>query len=89
MYHWKITRDHIGEPGAKAGTNANAVGICGGNCNAKGEVIKFRMFDDDGELYYTGDLVGGTGFEPLDDFGRPNAGCTSISLFQKGQWVRL
>lgn len=47
----------------------------------------FKMYDDDGELYYTGRLVvsGETTHDdeeacigPLDDFGMPNAGCTEI-----------
>jgi hypothetical protein len=39
----------------------------------------FRLFDDDGNLYYEGRVFGDyEGFEPLDDFGTPNAGCTRI-----------
>lgn len=38
----------------------------------------FKMYDDDGEHYYSGYLLGGDGFEPKDDFGEPNAGCTEI-----------
>jgi len=41
--------------------------------------VKFQMFDDDMNLYYEGKIIGNySGFEPLDDFGMPNAGCTSI-----------
>ena len=37
------------------------------------------MKDDDGETYYEGEIYGDfTGFEPLDNYGMPNAGCTSI-----------
>jgi hypothetical protein len=38
------------------------------------------MLDDDGIVYYYGKIVGDgcEGFEPLRDFGTPNAGCTSI-----------
>jgi hypothetical protein len=49
------------------------------------DVEWFRMRDGDGNLYYTGVLTGQPdpcgsegGFEPLDDYGTPNAGCTSI-----------
>lgn len=49
---------------------------------------RFRMFDDDGELYYEGLLTGTfDGLEPLDDFGMPNAGCTSIEVFEDGRWA--
>lgn len=39
----------------------------------------FRLYDDDGNLYYKGHIAGDyAGFEPLDDFGMPNAGCAYI-----------
>jgi hypothetical protein len=42
---------------------------------------RFDMFDDDGILIYSGRIVGDfTGFEPLADYGRPNAGCTTIHI---------
>ena len=48
------------------------------------EGTEFKMFDDDGGLYYAGKIVGDFGgFEPLDDFGMPNAGCTSIAYRDK------
>jgi hypothetical protein len=55
----------------------------------------FQMLDDDGELYYTGVRAGESqyddGFEPLDDFGKPNAGCTEIRYLNTatGEWVTL
>lgn len=49
-----------------------------------GEGTEFKLFDDDGELYYEGLIVGDyTGLEPLDDFGLPNAGCTEIAYKNK------
>lgn len=73
---WVITEDH---------------GICNDCKNATQEQIEqikkdgftehFKMFDDDGELYYSGygkSLKDVDGFDPLDDFGMPNAGCTEI-----------
>ncbi len=41
----------------------------------------FIMYDDDGIWYYRGRYAGPDGdemFAPLEDFGTPNAGCTSI-----------
>lgn len=56
----------------------------------------FRMYDDDGELYYSGRIIiadyadGEAAFAPLDDFGTPNAGCTEIRyLDDAGKWARL
>lgn len=54
----------------------------------------FRMFDDDGELYYIGKAAWDEPAEgteeacagPLDDFGRPNAGCTLITWQDHPEW---
>lgn len=57
-----------------------------------GEGQRFRMYDDDGELYYDGRIVGDyDGFEPLDDFGMPNVGCTNIRYLNAntGAWETL
>ena len=79
---WTITKDLI---------DGEAVGVCGPRaCGLSAEEIaahqdatRFRLKDDDGAVYYEGVLVGGDGFEPLDDFGTPNAGCTSIELWER------
>ena len=58
----------------------------------------FRMYDDDRELYYTGVRTGQAedygsedGFEPLDDYGTPNAGATMIDYYkpETGGWETL
>ena len=39
------------------------------------------MYDDDDNCYYEGMIYGDYyGFEPLDDYGMPNAGCTYIKI---------
>lgn len=39
----------------------------------------WKMYDDDGILYYSGMIYGEySGFEPLDDWGSPIAGCSEI-----------
>ncbi len=43
----------------------------------------FYMSDDDGQRHYAGYHVGADPFEPLDSFGTPNAGCTSIHMKNK------
>jgi hypothetical protein len=94
-YGWVITKDHI---------NNESVGVYGPrDCPfADAEEIKkkgkrFRMFDDDGNLYYEGrflelpedqktpDHEFVNGFEPLEDYGTPNAGCTSIQYWESGK----
>ncbi|MBW2636012.1 MAG: hypothetical protein JRC86_00550 [Deltaproteobacteria bacterium] len=90
-YCWFISEDHIAQPGDKPGTNLNAVGVQGPS-NAPQtigegwEVVPFRMYDDDGILYYAGMIMAEDVnseealFGPLDDFGTPNAGCTRIDI---------
>lgn len=80
-YAWVIMKDHLapdgfgGEVGVKGPRDATPELLA--DLTHMGRT--FEMRDDDGELYYTGRIVGEyDGFEPLDDFGRPNAGCTSI-----------
>jgi len=80
---WVITKVAKG-----SGLEQSEVGTMGpsGSTLPKEEILKngqsFKMYDGDGNLYYTGKCVhdGGedTVFAPLDDFGRPNAGCTEI-----------
>ena len=50
---------------------------------ARGEGVTFRLYDDDGNLYYQGRYFGLDGdeemaFGPLMDYGMPNAGCTEL-----------
>ena len=49
----------------------------------------FRMLDDDGEVYYIGYCSDDSSFDPLDDFGTPNAGCTEIQYKVNGKWEAL
>jgi len=83
-YAWVITRDHYAE---KYNPEDNETGVMGPRSITpaqierleRGEGITFKMRDDDKELVYTGKIIGDfDGFEPLDDFGMPNFGCTEI-----------
>lgn len=45
---------------------------------------KFRLSDDDGEVYYEGFSSGNddqAAFAPLDDYGMPSDGCTTIEYY--------
>lgn len=88
---WYISKDHIDDGDAVGQWNGHfkdsrletAKRVC---------THKFRMYDDDGELYYEGysnDKNGEKAFDPLDDFGMPNAGCTEIKYLEKGMWETL
>lgn len=94
MYGWLITKET-----ASHGTGAKSrVGWTGPrNTTMTPDQIRthpdkkeFRMLDDDGEVYYEGILAGDAeGFEPLDDLGRPDAGCTIIQFMEDGVWKTL
>jgi hypothetical protein len=101
-YGWLITEDHLAEPGAPSGTNQNAVGVIGPRdidpaIEARlkaGEGDVFQMLDSDGELYYAGiailDETSCDGFEPLTDYGSPNAGASDIRYRRgDGSWDHL
>lgn len=97
---WIITRDLLAEQDSEL---VSEVGVCGPAgisevARAKmerGEGHMFLMYDDDGELYYEGLLLGDKdseqGFTPLDDFGTPNAGCTRIDYYNDNtkEWETL
>lgn len=96
-YAWLITADHISDIEEGYASAAGTIGPRG--CSLDAAAIQglphetFRMFDDDGELYYEGLLVGDRtsedGFAPLEDFGTPNAGCTRIDYRVNGRWEPL
>lgn len=103
MTAWIITKDKIADPTAPVGSNCNAKGLTGPSTATEadvkrlqaGEGTRFRMLDDDGEIYYYGRQLeesectdayengfwgAESEFAPLDNFGRPNAGCTEIQF---------
>lgn len=87
---WIIIKDFITDGKARIGTNANAVGIKGGRGWTKGVTgdepkfqYKFRMYDDDGILYYEGFNTEPNDPHPMEAFGGPNAGCTTIAYRDK------
>jgi hypothetical protein len=95
---WIVTKDYIGD-NIPEGSKFEKVEIIGprGCTLSASELIKghpFKMFDDDGNLYYFGFLFGDKesedGFFPLDHYGTPNAGCTYIQYKDKdGKWSTL
>ena len=111
MTAWIITKDLIADPEDRVkypdgGSNFHAVNMVGPRTATDkdkarllaGEGRKFRMKDDDGEVYYYGRQLlesecteeyesGMFGQDselaPLDNFGSPNAGCTQIEVYNK------
>lgn len=91
MYGWIIDRDHIAdEYGDDTGTFGprNIPARIEKHLKA-GEGIKFRMYDNDGILYYSGRLIGSMdeyAEAPLFDFGMPNAGAVRVDYRIGGKW---
>lgn len=105
-YGWIIDTDHLYDP-TRPSTDRNEAGTMGpsnitSDVEARlraGEGRKFRMYDGNQELYYSGRILtpadpeggGEQDFGPLDDFGKGNAGCTEIRYYDsaKNTWVEL
>ena len=87
---WYIDKDLIdgGESEGRWNGIEQTIEQCKRHCTHK-----FRMLDDDGNLYYEGysdDCDGESAFDPLDDYGTPNAGCTEIQYKNGvGKWETL
>ena len=100
---WIITRDKI-EDGAAKGTGSPH--LTDEDCSKldlaknidqilqdlieKYEMdVAFKLYDDDDNLYYEG-FMQEADFDPLDDFGMPNSGCTYLMYSEgKGEGFQL
>lgn len=74
--NWVITKDHDVVNDCKNATPEQIERL-----KIAGYTEPFKMFDDDGILYYSGLTKKDADFDPLDDFGTPNAGCTEIQYY--------
>jgi hypothetical protein len=96
-YAWIIDDDYIEE------TDAGTMGPAGLSAQQFADLKQglghgFRMYDDDGELYYAGRIIFADwaygddlpeeAFGPLNDFGAPNAGATEIR-YARLNWQAL
>ncbi len=83
-YRWVITKDHL--DGDNADSRVGTVGPRDAREEVTSNPTSFSLYDDDDNCYYEGMLYGDfEGFEPLDDFGTPNAGCVKMKL--GGSWL--
>lgn len=90
---WSIYFDHLDNKAIKKMNMpvADFLGVV----KSGGIIRKFRLYDDDSELYFTGEMVCENGsdpvnspdiFAPLDDYGMPDSGCTSIEVLEERGW---
>lgn len=55
-----------------------------------GFIYQFALYDGDDECYYIGMSKSNSSFDPLDDYGMPNAGCTTIKYKnENGKYIDL
>lgn len=83
MTKWVITKDII--------SDGDDVGVGNYKGNPKFLDTRFKLYDDDGELYYKGRMSTDGGddiFDPLD-WAMSNVGCTELQIFDKSfnRWV--
>ncbi len=85
--HFADQRSEVGVAGPSTATDAQLAQLRGDTGH------RFRMLDGDGVVYYEGLFLGDSdaeaAFGPLDDFGTPNAGCTSIEYWRDTKWEVL
>lgn len=84
---WTITNDLV-DDGKKVGTAS----LNYDETQATMLKHRFRLLDDDGEIYYEGlsdNSDSQRAFAPLDDFGKGYAGCTEIHYFTDGAWRQV
>lgn len=88
---WVITKDFINSHPLEGG-DRRRIGTGSKNYKLGAKLpFKFRMLDDDGEVYYEGRSSSDSSFDPLDDFGTPNDGCTTIQYWnnKRRQWEAI
>lgn len=97
-----IKQDLIGDDGnfqSRVGTVVTAMPLYGieraagfnGSIPMSGQRIEFRLKDDDGEIYYVGELDDDE--ESLNQqaalrWGESDAGCTTIEVKRDGKWIQ-
>ena len=90
-YAWVITTDHLDNMPANVAGPRDATEDQIAMAREKG--TRFKIYDDDGILYYSGrywEPSGDIDFGPLDDYGAPNAGATEIRYRDaSGKYVTL
>ena len=78
-YWWRIDEDFL--DGDNENSEVGTEGPYDGDFQNFDNEQGFTLYDDDDNPYYHGYMYGDWyGFEPVDDFGMPNAGAVHIKL---------
>ncbi len=88
-YGWIITRNHLDNKDIQI-TGPRDCPFTAEELIKEG--IRFRLLDDDKEVYYSGRMITDGSeegaFAPLYNYGLPNAGCVTIQIWEK-RWVTV
>ncbi len=84
---WIITQDRISEKDERSDVGRRSVDFDTFTGEGRDKHM-FRLLDDDGEIYYMG-FCSELTHAPLDDFGLPNAGCTTMQYYENYGWHTL
>ena len=77
-YRWIVTRDYMADA---TGNRKGTEGPSNLDRSITDNPVNWVCYDDDHNAVYAGTMWGDwEGFEPLDDFGTGDAGCTGIKL---------
>jgi hypothetical protein len=90
---WKIDHDYLNtDPKGSQFYIPSRVGTCGStNLTEVKETVRFRLLDDDGEVYYGGWLHDDgecLNQESALSYGMHDAGCTVVEVKRDGSWVQ-
>jgi len=81
----KIVNDLLSPPdSAYAEENRDGMVVFKGN--AEGELLKFRLLDDDREVYYVGE-ADDESLEALASWAERDSGCTILQTREGNRWV--
>ena len=89
MYAWIIDKDHLGrgDEGRIGPRNPDPASLETLN---KGGGEPLRLYDSDGVLQFEVRIAGDYDcFEPMNDWGYPNATTTDVRYLSQGQWLPL
>ena len=88
---WMITKDYISISSPAEGVGMYDIAKSSSQ-NVEEMPYKFKLYDDDGELYFEGissDRESEDAFDPLD-WAQADSGCTEIRYLQdNGKWETL
>lgn len=91
---WRIDKDYISDDGDRVGVEGHKFfdfPLVENDLPTTDKLIRFRMKDDDGEIYYEGELHNDSEAKNqlmALEFGKFDAGCTTIEVKVGRKWIQ-